>query len=76
MRGEDSEGEAEEGEERKKGKRKEGKERWRGGQKKARETGVILHSSGVCLAKGGSGRAEDYGIMVSVVGHVSRRGLH
>lgn len=47
-----------------------------GGQKKVRETGVILHSSGVCLAKGGSGRAEDYGIMVSVVGHVSRRGLH
>ena len=37
---------------------------------------MILHSSGVCLAKSGSGRAEDYGIMVSVVGHVSQCGLH
>lgn len=41
-----------------------------------RRTGVILHSSGVCLAESGSGRAEDYGITVSVVGHVSWRGRH
>lgn len=33
----------------------------------------MLHSSGDCLAKSGSSRAEDYGIMVSVSGHVSWR---
>lgn len=41
-----------------------------------RRTGVILHSSGVCLVKSGSGRAGDYGITVGVVGHVSRHGRH
>lgn len=52
-------------------------EGWAGeGRSKKRETGVILHSLGVCLAKSASGRAEDYGITVSVDGHVSRRGRH
>lgn len=45
-------------------------------KKKKRGAGVILHSSGVCLAKSGSARAEDYGIMASAVGHVSWRGRH
>lgn len=34
-------------------------------------TGVILHSSGVCLAESAGGRAEDYGITAHVAGHVS-----
>lgn len=34
-------------------------------------TGVILHSSGVCLAESAGGRAEDYGITARVAGHVS-----
>lgn len=37
-------------------------------------TGVIFHSLAVCLAMSASGRAEDYGIMVSVDGHVSQHG--
>lgn len=37
-------------------------------------TGVIFHSLAVCLAMSASGRAEDYGIMVSVDGHVSHHG--
>ena len=44
------------------------------GRSKSRATGVISHSFGVCLAKSGSSRAEDYGITVSVDGHVSPRG--
>ncbi|KAG8002831.1 Hyaluronidase-2 [Nibea albiflora] len=52
-----------EGRKRKKKKKKKEKERG---------AGVILHSSGVCLAKSGSGRAEDYGIMASAVGHPAR----
>lgn len=55
-------------------KRREGNEGAR--RKRKRGTGVILHSSGVCLAKSSSVKAEDYGIMVSVVGHVSLRGRH
>ena len=47
-----------------------------GGGGTRRKTGVILHSSGVCLAKSGSSREEDYGITASVVGHVSWRGRH
>lgn len=38
--------------------------------------GVILNSFDVCLAKSGSSRAEDYGITVGVIGHVSQRGQH
>lgn len=34
-------------------------------------TGVILRSSGVCLAESAGGRAEDYGITAHVAGHVS-----
>lgn len=37
-------------------------------------TGVIFHSLAVCLAMSASGRAEDYGIMASVDGHVSHHG--
>lgn len=66
-RGEESRWEEEEDEERQKTERR----KW--GEE---EEIVILHSSGVCLAKGSSGRAEDYGIMVSVAGHVSRCGQH
>lgn len=53
----------------------EGRERGKR-RRRMRRTGVILHSSGVCLDKSSSGRAEDYGIMVTVFGHVSWRGRH
>lgn len=35
---------------------------------------MILHSLAVCLAVSASGRAEDYGIMATVDGHVSLHG--
>lgn len=48
--------------------RSDGRRKWKAGEN--------LDSPGVCLDKSSSGRAEDYGIIVSVVGHVSRRGQH